>query len=641
MADQAKPTVDTGLPPSIETKINEDDSPNVNPPEPPTPLTELFKRMHIQKKIITDPGPHATIDVIIDTRFTIYQLVDHCIKIFDEIKSRNLPAITPASLLAISLQQIYTYLAVIDTELIRETTSFYGQAFSIMPRNKQLLNLGTWMRTPPFIQDIIRGLVPTFDPRRKNLSYICSFAAFSFDNDFGRCLPTYMFLALHNIIAKHGANATFNTIWYEWLEYPVITIAEQQPIRVANIIGAAYDNNEVENFLTRKLKTLLSVTTLDLQQRKPVFKKFNFANVTYDEIDNDINPYEYLLGTHPNIITNMMSFINIMSNDFDQIFLKCDYLGAMFGIQSGTHVMNHFYGEPQLPTFHNLPVKFSEDKTKPKKPTLVNSATYADKLKFKCTFKCELPKAVTVKPMPVNVAHTKELYLVNTNPSVEPDIKASIYSSKRQRNQIILYSPYSTGESSMYYCLTNGIHIETFEIDSFHVPYPRLDNSINDENSHFLDSAIPISSAISRQELDGQSILAVRFRTIDNEYTERISHSYFNRAEHRIPMYGQRVSTETAENLLPGFLPVQGISHPNLASNKVAYSDTQEWTHKKCTDTFPTSPFIWSSYRWIDPMYAHQDTFLDSTYFICDLRTMYGTIPQTQMSSYLYDIVDK
>lgn len=631
MSDEIK----TDLPPPTIEDITKDISPTNNQQLPEPDISDLFKEMRIEDRITTDVGPTATIDVIPDFRYIIYQLIDHSIKIFETMKSRNIPSLTPASILATCLQQIYAYGASADIFYIRDILSYQGQNFIDHSEKKQLVTLLTWMLTPPFVRDILFGLTPTCDPRRKNLCFIYSFAAFSFRHDVGRVYPVHMFIALHNIIAQKGRHATFDEIWREWLLYPVIQDIDET-ITVANIIGAAYENNYVDNFISTKLKQLLSVTTLGYQQRKAVYQEFPFNNIVIDDGIDTINAYDYVLGAFTQISPMMTAYIHTMSSQFEQIFTKCEPLGAYFSTPSGTNIMNHFYGEPITPTYHRLPVTLQAEKTK-----IESVNAFCDRLRYKCTYKCIPEPKVKVPQLDPDSPALEAINLVtkDTTQPPQPDTRISTFSRSKYGDNIILYSPWSTGESSMYYALTSGIHIESFEIDSFHVPYPSIDTSIHDENSHFLESGIPINSTIDYSHYDGNHLLYIRMRQQDEDDEYRISHSYFNMGIHTIPLYHDTITSALTGNLLPGFTPVKGITHPNLATTKFTVDPNTEYTYELCDEHLPIRSFVWSSYRWIDPMYAHTASSSDHIFYICDFRTLYGTIPQTQMSRHLFNLI--
>lgn len=613
----------------------------------PLPASKLMISMNLEDKIITSVGPQATIDVQPDFVDIVIQLVDHSVRIFEYFKSRNIPTMTPASLVAVFLQQIYGYGALSDIYMLREYPSRHSRIFTSHEMFRQYVNIISWMATPPFLKDILRGLLPTPDPRRKNLIFIYSFAAYRFYHDFGRTFPIHMFIALHNIIAESGPKATDQEIWHKWLKYVVIQQNTGETYCVANLIGGAYGDHEVDNRLTLKLRTLLSVTTLATQQRQVIYRPFPLQPYIVAQF-SETNPYEYLLGAEDTLFPTIIQFTNSLDATLKELFKGTVCLGNLFGLESGCNIMNHYYCEPQIPTFHTMSVTLD-----PKKTTTTSLNAFAERIKFRCTYRCETDSLRPLRQLPQGTAFERELYLVNDpvapDPSPEgqvpiviqppdPDLRKPVFS--RIDDEIVLYSPYSNGKSAMYYPITNGLHIETYEIDSFHVPMVKLDNSITDENNYFLESAIPIESTVSAESYDGTRNLSVRYRTITDESTTRNAFSYFDRTKHTLPVYPQTVQTDSTTSLLPGFSPTLGITHPNQATTKIAYGIKERLEPEEGSGVSPTELFAWSSYRWIDPMYAQTPFAPYNTYFICDLRTMYGTLPQTTKSRRLDRLIE-
>lgn len=633
----SEPEVRTELPPDAEKERTLDTSPEVNPSESTPTVADLFKEMNLSDEITEDPGIHATIDCQPDFRPVLYQLIDHSIKIFETQKQRNIPAITPASLLATFLHQIYCFAALADNFNIRETMSYHANLFSQSVLNLQYLNLSSWLNTPPFIKIILEGLFPTFDPQRKNLCFVYSFASFSFYHDLGRFFPIHMFLALHDLIALKGAHATGDDIWLEWLRYPVYPRLNETPITVANIIGGAYQNFLVDNYLTKKIKRLLNITVADQKQRKAVFQHFGLPQFPVTEDYNAISAYSIILSANPTQIPTLTSFINTVSAQFQQIFAGCKPLGALYEVVSGTNIMNHYYDMLQAPTYHLLKVDLTEKSSiKTALPSQLSTA-----LNFRCSYKCEKEP---IKPVKLPDVENLDALIALLGKKVDkqpdnPDFKELASSYTKNASPVVLYTPWSTGPSSMYYPLTTGMHIETTEIDSFHVPYPRTDSTLHDENSIFLSSAFPINATIDVRDYNGETNLYVRARAFDLDFEDRSSHSLYDMTKHFLPMYAASTESGPTNDPFPGFRKVNGITHPNCASTKIAYSSPQKWTETECKSRIQIEPFIWSSYRWSDPTNELATTSIESRYYICDFRTLYGTAPQTFMSYHLHDII--
>lgn len=253
--------VDSTLDSATLQALNVDVSATVNDIPQPQIALDIASRMHLEKIGRSDPGPHITIDVLPDFRNILYQLIDHSVKIYQQIDQLKSPLLSPASILAYCLQTIYAYGAITDSGLVRETASFYASAFKDIPQYKEHLTLLGWNKVPPFIEPILKGLEYTFDSRRKEVSYMYSLAACSLNIDYGRIFPIQMFFSLHDLIAQHSTQESEQQIWLRWLNTTAIEITEtNEIITVAHIIGAAYNDNQIMTPLVTRIRTLLSQT---------------------------------------------------------------------------------------------------------------------------------------------------------------------------------------------------------------------------------------------------------------------------------------------------------------------------------------------------------------------------------------------
>lgn len=628
--------INSELPKEEQQEIQTDTSANANPPVTVDLISDLFKQMKIDEQLRTDIGPSETIDVIPDFRYIVLQLIDHATKIYQQIAQFSVPDITPASLIAIMLDTLYTYGAVADVWNVRQYTSQYGKDAIDQRLIEQSLTLACYNAVPPFLHDILRGLQHTFDPRRKNLAYIYSFAAFDFPIDFGRCYPTHMFLALHNLIAESTSEDTLQSIWLKWLDYIVIQTATET-VKVANIIGAAYGENLVDNFMSTPLKKLLTPMSIIGAVQRKILTPFEFDVPIQPETLENINPYIYLLGNEQTMIPRMMDFRNLLRTHIYQMFDKSIPLFMTFSVESGSQIMNHIYCQPTLPTYHSLSFTYDRKKT----PTISTLDTYANKLNYKCTWRCIQESDVTIKVPPVNRI-IPALYLgqdSNTKP-LDPDSYIS-YTDESDPAPWIIYLPYSTGKASTYYPVTSGITIESFEIDGFGVPFPTDETSIHDENSHFLNSAIPIKSVINRSHINGIHVHPIRYRAQEHKHQTKVSLSIGDMSKHYLPYFPTDVRSSGSANPLPAFTVEDGITNPSQATTKIAINGSNI-TDAATTDAIHTLKFYaWSSYRWIDRRAALLPTWKYRTYFLMNMRTIYGTLPETMMMDPLPVILEQ
>lgn len=624
-------TVPTELPPNEVKKLEEDDSANLNPPKDVPCLNALFKAMKVDELYRTDVGSNATIDVQPDFRYITLQLVEHSVKIYEQIKQLCVPSVTPASILAYFLDSIYTYGAINDVWHVRECTSSYAVEFLNQSFAEQSLTNSMFNAIPPIIRDIIKQLEYTFDPRRKNLAYIYSFAAFHFNTDCGRAYPIHMFMALHNMIAEATPNDTDETIWIQWLNYVVIRTATEN-ITVAHLIGGGYANYITENFVTKSLRKLLSPLA---QNGRPFLEPYQFDIPTQpgDEIDR-VNPYFYLLGNTLDMVPTFQNFRNMMRSIVYDLFPKSIPLWTVYGSESGSTIMNHCYTTPTVPTFHNIKTGELTPKSSSR-----SASEYATNINFKCTWKCNKKAEHPVK-WPESESFTPAYYLRTQSKSTPLDMDSYLASELDPNSSPwIIYSPWSPGKASTFYPVTSGLIVETFEIDGSHVPQPAMQNSIHDENSHFLESAVPILATTGRKSYDAVQAHVIRKRTTERRHRTKVCFSKYDMTVHQLPVYAN--SIRNAAYPTAGFHTEEGIQYPTRATTKIAYNGNVIPTLSKPESFFPYKLHAWSSYRWIPRKHSVKDDFINYAYFLVNFRTIYGTFPQTMMSENLPRLIEE
>lgn len=206
-------------------------------------------------------------------------------------------------------------------------------------------------------------------------------------------------------------------------------------VTVANLIGAAYDNHIVENFISKKLQTLLSPASVTNRARRPVFYEFPFRTVTLD-CALYINPYFYLLPTTDITLPMAMAFINSLRCFMNQTFTKITQLFELFGTESGTAIMNHFYCSPSIPTSHSMPVKLTA------KATTQTLANIAAKLQYKCRSSCTTePTYKITEPNDDVVDGNHSLSTRIRSTTTQPTTKASISYFDMSQHQLPMYPP--------------------------------------------------------------------------------------------------------------------------------------------------------------------------------------------------------
>lgn len=363
--------------------------------------------------------------------------------------------ITPATLVAYCLECIYTFMLMNDARLIRLNTSQAGEQFISQDSRDQFINAMSWRAVPPFVFDIIKGMYSTFDPRRNNVAYITSFAAFSLDHDFYRVFPITMFLKLHDIIAEKSRTMNATQAYDQWIQTSVITGGTT--LQIGNIIGTGINGIQVDNYLNTRIRSLFNILNVQSNTRRPVYQRI--ATTPYETRDTpgEINGYIYLLGADSMNLSTVNTVMENLSHSINNLFTGCSLLGEIFSLESGVSLLNHYYVGPSLPTGHR-----SEIKPFASKGTLTD---FARTIKFMQprtnNFKTEIkyPAATTEFEPKLYAYNNAQTNTDNPDPGLDFDVKLNY------QPDILLCSPWSTGISSMYHPVTNGIHIEISTID--------------------------------------------------------------------------------------------------------------------------------------------------------------------------------
>lgn len=142
------------------------------PKNTPKYVNDIFQRMNISNNVALDDGPSITIDVQPDYRNIFLTLNYHVTKIFQDLSIEDNPLLTPSSLMAYLLSMIYGHALIGETSAIRNVRSQYANEFTSSDQRRNLLTIIENSPIPPFLQDILEGLMPTTDPRREGMQYV-------------------------------------------------------------------------------------------------------------------------------------------------------------------------------------------------------------------------------------------------------------------------------------------------------------------------------------------------------------------------------------------------------------------------------------------------------------------------------------
>lgn len=288
--------VDTTQSSEAQIVLTSDSSAVVLENIPPPFKDELYASMNIEANATTTTGPYLTIDVQPDFRFILLQLIEESIRLFDYLAQYNDPAFTPASFVGYCLALIYGNAALNDVFCVRMTRSFYANYFSAELEKTDLLNLIAELHTP-------------------NVAFIYSFAGFTFNHDFGRFFPIQMFMEAHNIIADNEREYDAQNAYNQWVNTTLIEGPDDIEVTIGNILGAAHNGHNYDNWLTLKCRQLFNPIYCQSDTGRRIFTSLAINPVTTDEelATADIDPYTYGLNDDSASIDTTTLFLSHIS----------------------------------------------------------------------------------------------------------------------------------------------------------------------------------------------------------------------------------------------------------------------------------------------------------------------------------------
>lgn len=453
-----------------------------DPAPEPNYKDDILDRINAEQNVSLTDGPTTIIDVQPDYRYVLITIIYHVTRIYATLDQRNNPMITPASLTAYCLSLVYGFALISDSENIRLNKSAYADSFLDNPARRDLLIELERSHVPAFMRNILTGLMPTFDPRRPDVSFVNSLAAYNLQYDFGRSFPITMFLKAHHLVATKPSNSPPVTIFNDWLQRPLTE--NGVVLTPANLLGIGIQTGNYDNWLTLRVRSLFNPVTSRSNTNRPTFAPivtFPFTTTNWE-----VNPYIYLLGADKDNVSTVTTFIKSMSSIVEEQISGSEQLGSLFNVTSGIQIMTHFYHGAALPTWHYLIAKPTEDE--------VSATRYATTLKFLVDPPSNGNGTDIPYPEKDDVID-KLLYLVKKTrdtSSDSPRTYLNFDSDNHVTPDVRYFDPYSYTPSTLPYTMMTGLCIESEEIDGFTVPQPSPTDSLYTDNSHVLQSAIPL-----------------------------------------------------------------------------------------------------------------------------------------------------
>lgn len=633
--------INTSNDPNTQDGLNADPDPNIVANMPKDIRDLLHTIVPIESYIDSTAGPFVTIDVQPDCKILFASLFSELMPLMDELTYDKHELISPASVLLYCYYVLYCYGAANDTLGLRFTASSYANTCYSDSVSRQTLHQAMYLNVPPFLADYTRTLASVCDAQRQNMAFINTYASFDLYHDLARTLPINLFCSLHNILARARPHITVDNILHEWYQHIILRYnVANQPVNVtvANILGTNPNQNIYENATAKMFRQLVTNYLNKPVRQRPVLRAIPYSIYSTNDGVHDINPYWYLIAHTPRQCNELSMCIDQISTFIADKFTRCCPLYQVYEIQSGQAITNHYYVNQQLPTSHTLP-------SAPPYATTLSDSEFATAIGY-AQPRTQAPSELKVrlsehtdpttgeKRKKINLSKAAFMYTTDKpQDDKDPDLIISHDDQDSTYPNILLYSPWSTGVSSLARTITTGLLIESAEIDGFKVPQPNIASTLYSENAIYLSSAVPFTRCNTRYPTTINHMYL--YNRPDRSRDEHpVSVSMYDISEQRLPSFPPAIDY-VIPSPMPGFQPVNHVKDLRLTSSKFAYNITPGQT-QNYESAIPKYLHLWSSYRWVDTTAPHGQS---ARYFLANLRTIYGSNPLLVKASHpLYTI---
>ncbi|UBZ25877.1 coat protein [Fusarium mangiferae partitivirus 1] len=580
--------------------IQEDETPV------PPGNADYFSRMMLPTNIELDSGNYATIDCQFDTRFIKNYIEYHVASLYPSLDVKGHPYVSPLTIAGYCLTLFYAHIFNCDATF-RPNKSWYCERLLSDAPFTDLNNLFLNCAVPQFLADLLTQISPVYDARRSNFLFVPSLAGYSHEHDFGRTIPPSLYYRAHHILASTRTNKDPDDVLDDFYASNIVEY-NGKIYTPANYFGTWIGYTH-PNWVNQDFHAFFNPIVGRALTQKPTFARASFAPDDYDE--NEFNIYEFLLlGSPDNLPLNTM-LTGALSAFFHSQTQASPLLGNILSSISGTLLFSHSIEPTTMPTWTGKP--YVQDSSPDDKSDLAHAAEHKfmiqpPRFTEKITFPVDSKDLVTNKYLIDN-----KTFDYKTDP-----IQVKLYDPRINNNPYVLYfQPYDVSPSSLGYTIACGLKIEHAEFTGIHIPIETPEDSLDDNNSQYLQSAVRLPKIRKIFAQSDPLPVAIMSRSILDRTSQAIAFSLRAMYKNVLPFFGnQNVSPDVKNGpkSIPGFTAEENHSNPANAATYYAGTDG--------TLGLPDlSIHLWSSYRVV---HKHKKPMEKDISMLASLRHIYG-----------------
>lgn len=462
----------------------------IQAPETDTSISnfDYVSKMNIERNVDLDSGSTVRYDVQPDTRFLKNYIEQNISAMYPELNIKGHPLVSLPSLAGYDFTLFYAFLLGCDIHH-RSGMSYWAKQFYTDSKKKELYNELLNCHVPSYMTEFLLTLAPVYDPRRTDHLLVPSLAGYSHLHDFGRTIPPSVYTLAHHKLASTSSRKEPADYQAEIYDLNVLNF-NRRSFKIGNYFGSNLSDSVTHNnWVNEDFESFLNPVLGRTLVQRPTLGKLVHHTPSYAS-QRALDTYEFFLMAQENNIENTLKFVRALSQFTLVQDPKSPLLGNVLASLSGALLFSHSIEPITLPTHIGVDKLPKIKVTSGSLPDPVDDSTWATSTNFLIGHK---PHAASLAWLKDDTNLVKKLYLLvkqKFDPASNP-IKYVLFSESEHTAPYVLhFQPFDVTPSSIALHVIAGLKIELAELDGIMIPLPDASNSLDDNNSQYLQSAV-------------------------------------------------------------------------------------------------------------------------------------------------------
>jgi hypothetical protein len=547
---------------------------------------------------------------------------------------------------------------------VRPSPSSHATSWSTISWKHQFAEWLLSLPVPELMEPILAQLSASQTDKTRNVFFVPTAAGFNINHFFGRFIPLNFFTNIHDCIATMPGNSRPLDIHQDLLPRALFSLTDdvipnKTTATMADFLGITATSTTA-NFVASKwyqsFAAIFNPVLFRDFHRRSSLATLDLNAPYFDEI-TDLNAYDILFSATPHNLRELKVVLQHVATVLTDTVPCKKTLSQVISSSSGINITAHGYSTYALPTWttnsdtetdlFDYIDEFHSQSTVARAAAfhyLENPANHNATTTVTAAEITQTPADATSHISRLNFPWSLVSLTASTNPWPRDFTDFVTFNDENHvYPRVLVLDTLATTTVSAHLATLTGKIIETFEIDGTTIELPNADKSLAMQNCMFADSAIPLRLAIraTRFHIRNDQLPPVRKRHLARPSTSLPASSLiYDRTKINLPCLpahttpGQaRIMDPVAPDSIPGMTQLSAVNWLRYAQSFIGLR-TKISTATTDADLPPATPegrfYVWSPYTYTSyeddsPRNITPDLTENRTYFLTNLRTLFGT----------------